>query len=134
MDNIINDTGLAKFYNKLLFRIGLYTACTIIFGLIVFGLRKDDHFYGLNETSDILDCIYYASITFAGSGYGNIYPQTSLSKNVVLIFTVIKLIIILWPLQRLEGEYFDIEDKRIKIKHLDTIINNLDNYSILKAS
>ena len=78
--------------------------------------------------------IYYASITFAGSGYGNIYPQTSLSKNVVLIFTVIKLIIILWPLQRLEGEYFDIEDKRIKIKHLDTIINNLDNYSILKAS
>lgn len=134
MDNIINDTGLNKFYNKLLFRIGLYIASTIVFGLIVFGLRTENHFYGLNEKSDILDCIYYASITFAGSGYGNIYPQTSLSKNIVLIFTVIKLLIILWPLQRLEGEYFDIEDKRIKIKHLDKIINNLNNYSILKTN
>ena len=65
--------------NKLMY----FIVTVIVFGIIVMGLKKDNHFYGLNETSDIVDCIFYTSITFSGSGYANIYPQTSLGKMIV---------------------------------------------------
>ena len=41
--------------------------CSYIFGFYFW--LKNNHFYGLNESSDLLDCIFYSSIVFSGSGY-----------------------------------------------------------------
>jgi hypothetical protein len=98
-----------------------------IFGFVVFGLKKDNHFYGLNESSDYLDCIFYTSIVFSGSGYANIYPQTSLGKMIVLFLSLIKIFIIVYPLESLGGEFFEIPgtDKKITIEDVNQIINVL---------
>lgn len=108
-------------------KVVYFCVIVFIFGIIIFGLKKDNHFYGLNESSDILDCIFYTSIVFTGSGYGNIYPQTNLGRTVILILTLIKIFIIVYPLSPLDGEYFTIPDTttRIEIEDVDSVINSL---------
>lgn len=109
-----------------------FCATIILFGFIVFGLKKDNHFYGLNETSDLVDCIFYASITFSASGYANIYPQTPLAKIVILLLSIIKLVIIILPLEALETDSFVIPktSTRITIDDIDAVLSEISNQSI----
>ena len=109
-----------------------FCATIVLFGLIVSGLKKDNHFYGLNESSDILDCIFYVSITFSTSGYANIYPQTPLAKIVVLLLSIIKLMIIVLPLENLQEDSFTIPktDAVITIDDIDAVISEISNQSL----
>ena len=109
-----------------------FCATIILFGLMVYGLKKDNHFYGLNETSDLVDCIFYVSITFSTSGYANIYPQTPLAKIIILLLSVIKLVIIILPLDALETDSFVIPktSTRITIDDIDAVLSEISNQSI----
>tara|TARA_B100001250_G_C19133817_1_gene500817 strand:+ start:36 stop:419 length:384 start_codon:yes stop_codon:yes gene_type:complete len=109
-----------------------FCATIILFGFIVFGLKKDNHFYGLNETSDLVDCIFYVSITFSTSGYANIYPQTPLAKIIILLLSVIKLVIIIYPLEALETDSFVIPktSTTITIDDIDAVLSEISNQSI----
>jgi len=109
-----------------------FCATIILFGLMVYGLKKDNHFYGLNETSDLVDCIFYVSITFSTSGYANIYPQTPLAKIIILLLSVIKLVIIILPLEALETDSFVIPktSTRITIDDIDAVLSEISNQSI----
>jgi len=102
--------------------------CIVVlcFGIIIYGLRDGDHFVGLNETSDILDCVFYASITFSGSGYAEIYPQTEIGKVILLVLSVVKILIIILPLEKLEGEFFEVADTKITLEDVNEIIEDLD--------
>ena len=104
--------------------------CVVVclFGFVIFGLKKDNHFYGLNETSDFLDCIFYTSIVFSGSGYANIYPQTSLGKMIVLFLSLIKIFINVYPVENIDGEFFEIPgaDTKITLENIEEIINKMD--------
>ena len=109
-----------------------FCATIILFGLMVYGLKKDNHFYGLNETSDLVDCIFYVSITFSTSGYANIYPQTPLAKIIILLLSVIKLVIIILPLEALEMDSFIIPktSTKITIDDIDSVLSEISNQSI----
>ncbi len=102
--------------------------CIVVlcFGTIIYLLRDGDHFIGLNETSDILDCVFYASITFSGSGYAEIYPQTGLGRIILLVLSVVKILIIILPLEKLEGEFFEVADTKITLEDVNEIIEDLD--------
>ena len=111
-----------------------FCGVVLLFGFIIFGLKKDNHFYGLNESSDLLDCIFYTSIVFSGSGYANIYPQTSLGKMIVLILSIIKIGIIVYPLENLDGEFFEITSEKTKItlEDVNEIITSMNNVEDLE--
>lgn len=98
----------------------------LLFGFIIFGVKKDNHFVGLNESSDLIDCIFYASIVFSGSGYAEIYPQSSLGRMIVLMLSIIKIFIIVYPLEKFDGEFFEIENSRITLEDVDEIIKEMD--------
>ena len=117
-----------EFQKKIIY----FCAIIILFGFIVFGLKKDNHFYGLNETSDLVDCIFYVSITFSTSGYANIYPQTPLGKIIILLLSIIKLVIIILPLEALETDSFIIPktSTRITIDDIDSVLSEISNQSI----
>tara|TARA_B100001564_G_scaffold306175_1_gene275508 strand:+ start:242 stop:610 length:369 start_codon:yes stop_codon:yes gene_type:complete len=105
----------------------IYFCCIVIlFGFIVFGVRSDNHFYGLNESSDLIDCIFYSSIVFSGSGYAEIHPQTSLGRMIVLVLSIIKIFIIVYPLEKLEGEYFEIEQSKITLEDVDKVVKDME--------
>ena len=105
----------------------LYFCCVVIlFSFIIYGLKKDNHFFGLNESSDFIDCIFYSSIVFSGSGYAEIYPQTSLGKMIILILSIIKIFIIVYPLEKIDGEFFEIEKSKITLEDVDEVIKTMD--------
>ena len=103
-----------------------FCGVVLLFGFIIFGVKKDNHFVGLNESSDLIDCIFYASIVFSGSGYAEIHPQTSLGRMIVLILSIIKIFIIVYPLEKFDGEFFEIENSRITLEDVDEIIKEMD--------
>ena len=113
-------------------RLIYFCAVVILFSFIILGIKKDNHFYGLNESSNFLDCLFYSSITFSSSGFANIYPQTELGRMIILFLSVIKLLIIVWPLEKLDGDYFTIPktNSRITIEDVDDVINQLADYDI----
>tara|TARA_B100001564_G_scaffold360053_1_gene385179 strand:+ start:8605 stop:8964 length:360 start_codon:yes stop_codon:yes gene_type:complete len=110
-------------------KIIYFCVVVFIFGFVIYGLKKDNHFYGLNESSDLLDCMFYTSIMFTGSGYANIYPQTSLGKTIILIVSIIKILIIVYPFENIDGEYFKISgtNTRITIEDIDDSLDILNN-------
>ena len=103
-----------------------FCAVVFIFGSIIFGVREQNHFFGLNESSDMIDCIFYSSITFSGSGYAEIYPQTSIAKIIILVLSIIKILIIVLPLEKLEGEFFEVANTKITLEDINDIVENLD--------
>lgn len=119
-------------YDGIKQRLIYFCAVVILFAIIISELRKDNHFYGLNESSNFLDCLFYSSITFSSSGFANIYPQTELGRIIILILSVIKLLIIIWPLEKLDGEFFTIPETatRVTIEDVDDVINQLADYDI----
>ncbi len=103
-----------------------FCGVVLLFGFIIFGVRKDNHFFGLNESSDLIDCIFYTSIVFSGSGYAEIHPQTSLGRMIVLMLSIIKIFIIVYPLEKFDGEFFEIENTKITLEDVDEVIKEMD--------
>ena len=113
---------LTEFKKKLIH----FSAIVLFFSTIIYGLRDGNHFVGLNETSDILDCIFYTSITFSGSGYAEIYPQTNIGRVILLSLSFIKILIIVLPLEKLEGEFFEVANTKITLEDVNEVVEQLD--------
>ena len=111
-------------------RLVYYIFVVMIYGFIIFAFRKTNQFYGLNENSDFIDAIYYASIVFTGSGYGEIYPQTLVSKLIILSLSIVKLYIIVMPLQTFPPENFELDkDNTISINDIIEVVDEYNNYN-----
>ena len=84
-----------------------YAITIIIYSFLIYALKRNNHFFGLNESSSLIDCCYYSSIVFTGSGYGEIYPQTQIGRIIILSLSMLKLFILIYPIEIL-NEYFTI--------------------------
>ena len=108
-----------------------YTGVVILYGFIIYAFRKTNQFYGLNENSDLIDCIYYTSIVFTGSGYGEIYPQTQLSRIIILSLSILKLIILVLPFEPFPIEQLAVtEDNIITVKDVEEVVEEIKNLHI----
>lgn len=112
-------------------RLMYYVGAVILYGFIIYAFRKTNQFYGLNENSDLIDCIYYTSIVFTGSGYGEIYPQTQLSRIIILSLSIIKLIILVLPFEPFPIEQLAVtEDNIITVKDVEEVVEEIKNLHI----
>lgn len=112
-------------------RLMYYTGVVILYGFIIYAFRKTNQFYGLNENSDLIDCIYYTSIVFTGSGYGEIYPQTQLSRIIILSLSILKLIILVLPFEPFPVEQLTVtEDNIITVKDVEEVVEEIKNLHI----
>lgn len=112
-------------------RLMYYVGVVILYGFIIYAFRKTNQFYGLNENSDLIDCIYYTSIVFTGSGYGEIYPQTQLSRIIILSLSIIKLIILVLPFEPFPIEQLAVtEDNIITVKDVEEVVEEIKNLHI----
>lgn len=125
IDNINDLLEYTK--TKLMYYIGV----VILYGFIIYAFRKTNQFYGLNENSDLIDCIYYTSIVFTGSGYGEIYPQTQLSRIIILSLSILKLIILVLPFEPFPIEQLTVsEDNIITVKDVEEVVEEIKNLHI----
>lgn len=125
IDNINDLLEYTK--TKLMYYIGV----VILYGFIIYAFRKTNQFYGLNENSDLIDCIYYTSIVFTGSGYGEIYPQTQLSRIIILSLSILKLIILVLPFEPFPIEQLAVtEDNIITVKDVEEVVEEIKNLHI----
>tara|TARA_B110000483_G_scaffold117862_1_gene142514 strand:- start:533 stop:919 length:387 start_codon:yes stop_codon:yes gene_type:complete len=120
---------LDKFFDKIYERLMFYIPTIIIYTYLIFALRKNNHFFGLNESSNLIDCMYYTSIVFTGSGYGEIYPQTQMGRIIILSLSLVKLLIIIYPIESL-NEYFTVENTDISLDDVENIVHEISNYKI----
>ena len=112
---------------KLMYYIGV----VLLYGFIIFSFRKTNQFYGLNENSDLIDCIYYSSIVFTGSGYGEIYPQTPLSRIIILSLSILKLIILVLPFEPFPVDRLTVtEDNIITVQDVEEVVEEIKNLHI----
>ena len=58
-----------KWFQDSFNRLILYICITFLYGFIIYAFKDNNQFYGLNKNNDLLDCVFYASIVFTGSGY-----------------------------------------------------------------
>ena len=117
-------------FDKLKKRLMYYIGVVVIFGFAIFGLRGNNQFYGLNESSDVIDCIYYASIVFSGSTYGEIHPQTLVARIIIFVLSVIKLIIILYPFENFPVDNFQVANTYVTAADVEEIINDISKYNV----
>ena len=117
------------FFDKVYERLIFYVPSIIIYTYIVYALRKQNHFFGLNESSNMIDCMYYVSIVFTGTGYGEIYPQTQISKVIILSLSIIKLGIILYPIEALY-EAFEVQNTEVSLDDIKEIVNEINTLSL----
>tara|TARA_B100001175_G_C19453500_1_gene612555 strand:- start:551 stop:925 length:375 start_codon:yes stop_codon:yes gene_type:complete len=113
---------VSKIYERLL----IFIPTIIIYTYVIYALRTNNHFFGLNESSTMIDCMYYSSIVFTGSGYGEIYPQTQMGRIIILSLSIVKLLIILYPIEAF-NESFKIKEGNIEIS-LDDIDEIIDDF------
>lgn len=124
---------LDKFFDKIYERLMFYIPTIIIYTYLIFALRKNNHFFGLNESSNLIDCMYYTSIVFTGSGYGEIYPQTQMGRIIILSLSIVKLLIIIYPIESL-NEYFTVDGSTdITLDDIESIVDEISNYQINKS-
>jgi hypothetical protein len=124
-------TDYNEVYEYIQTRTMYYIAVTLFYGYIIYAFRKTNQFYGLNESSDIIDCIYYTSMVFTGSGYGEIYPQTALGRTIILTLSIVKLFIIVMPLQSFPIESFEVaENTNITINDVEEVIEDIKSFHI----
>ena len=87
--------GLNSFKNNVLFkRLTIFITVILIFTFIIDLLKLDNHFYGLNSETGFTDSLYFVSLSFTGMGAGGIYAQTSISRLLMVILSVIKILLI----------------------------------------
>ncbi len=75
--------GLAMFWVNLIL--------IALFATMVYSVRGDDNWNGLEEGSDWFDCFYFSFTTMTTIGYGDISPKSSLGKGVCIVQQIIVL-------------------------------------------
>lgn len=102
-------------------RLTIFITVIIIFAFVIDLLKLDNHFYGLNSETSFMETLYFVSLSFSGMGYGGIYAQTSVSRLIMVILSVIKILLII--------DIFSLmsDDKDIKDKALDLLTEKLTN-------
>ena len=103
-------------------RLTIFITVIIIFAFVIDLLKLDNHFYGLNSETSFMETLYFVSLSFSGMGYGGIYAQTSVSRLIMVILSVIKILLII--------DIFSLmsDDKDIKYKALDLLTEKLNEH------
>lgn len=57
----------------------------IFFSVIYYYLKDNNNFTGLDSSSSFLDCFYFSFTTMSTVGYGDISPNSSTSKIIVML-------------------------------------------------
>tara|TARA_Y100000389_G_scaffold105521_1_gene102407 strand:+ start:709 stop:1116 length:408 start_codon:yes stop_codon:yes gene_type:complete len=122
--------GISDILEDIKTKLMYYIGVVILYGFIIYAFRKTNQFYGLNENSDLIDCIYYTSIVFTGSGYGEIYPQTQLSRIIILSLSILKLIIIVLPFESFPEDKLVVKDNIITVKDVEEVVEEIKNLHI----
>ena len=118
-----------KWFQDSFNRLILYICITFLYGFIIYAFKDNNQFYGLNKNNDLLDCVFYASIVFTGSGYAEIYPQTVVSKLIILSLSLSKLYIMIMPLEVFPVESFEINNKdSINLNDIIDVMNQYNEY------
>jgi len=108
-------------------RLTIFITVIIIFAFIIDLLKLDNHFYGLNSETSFMETLYFVSLSFSGMGYGGIYAQTSVSRLIMVILSVIKILLIIDIFSLMSN------DKDIKDKAFDLLMKNLNEGELAKA-
>ena len=102
-------------------RVTIFLTVIIIFSFIIDLLKLDNHFYGLNSETSFMETLYFVSLSFSGMGYGGIYAQTSVSRLIMVILSVVKILLII--------DIFSLINQDIELdkKALDLLTKKLNN-------
>ena len=95
-------------------RLTIFITVIIIFAFVIDLLKLDNHFYGLNSETSFMETLYFVSLSFSGMGYGGIYAQTSVSRLIMVILSVIKILLII-DIFSLMSDEKDIKDKALEL-------------------
>tara|TARA_Y100000591_G_C21770709_1_gene665434 strand:- start:259 stop:633 length:375 start_codon:yes stop_codon:yes gene_type:complete len=95
-------------------RLTIFITVIIIFTFVIDLLKLDNHFYGLNSETSFMETLYYVSLSFSGMGYGGIYAQTSVSRLIMVILSVVKILLII-DIFSLMSDEKDIKDKALEL-------------------
>jgi len=102
-------------------RLTIFITVIIIFAFVIDLLKLDNHFYGLNSETSFMETLYFVSLSFSGMGYGGIYAQTSVSRLIMVILSVVKILLIIDIFSLMSD---DIDINRKALDKLKEIINN----------
>ena len=122
IDNIKN--------NELFKRLTIFITVIIIFAFIIDLLKLDNHFYGLNSETAFMETLYFVSLSFSGMGYGGIYAQTSISRLIMVILSIIKILLIIDVFSLMND---DIEVDKKALEKLKEIIESKNEYKLVPA-
>lgn len=95
-------------------RLTIFITVIIIFAFVIDLLKLDNHFYGLNSETSFMETLYFVSLSFSGMGYGGIYAQTSVSRLIMVILSVIKILLII-DIFSLMSDDIDINNKALDL-------------------
>ena len=95
-------------------RLTIFITVIIIFTFVIDLLKLDNHFYGLNSETSFMETLYFVSLSFSGMGYGGIYAQTSVSRLIMVILSVVKILLII-DIFSLMSDEKDIKDKALEL-------------------
>lgn len=108
-------------------RLTIFITVIIIFAFVIDLLKLDNHFYGLNSETSFMETLYFVSLSFSGMGYGGIYAQTSVSRLIMVILSVVKILLIIDIFSLMSDE------KDIKDKALDLLTEKINDPVLKKA-
>ena len=95
-------------------RLTIFITVIIIFAFVIDLLKLDNHFYGLNSETSFMETLYFVSLSFSGMGYGGIYAQTSVSRLIMVILSVVKILLII-DIFSLMSDDIDINNKALDL-------------------
>ena len=123
------------FKNNALFRrLTIFITVILIFTFIIDLLKLDNHFYGLNSETGFMDSLYFVSLSFTGMGAGGIYAQTSLSRLIMVILSVIKILLIIDVFSLMQKDTQDSIDEQVSQKLHALISDDLVHDAIKQVS
>lgn len=105
-------------------RLTIFITVIIIFAFVIDLLKLDNHFYGLNSETSFMETLYFVSLSFSGMGYGGIYAQTSVSRLIMVILSVVKILLIIDIFSLMSDE------KDIDTKALNLLMNKLNDKNL----
>jgi len=100
--------------SKIFKRLTIFITVIIIFAFVIDLLKLDNHFYGLNSETSFMETLYFVSLSFSGMGYGGIYAQTSVSRLIMVILSVVKILLII-DIFSLMSDDIDINNKALDL-------------------
>ena len=112
---------MSSFYKLLSFNL------VVIFVYAIIYQQIKTHFYGLDEDSSFLDCLYLSFTIQSTVGFGDIGPKTKISKIIVMS----QQLILISELSGLVTQVSSNQDKTLEIANTIPVLNNLVSRKVI---